>query len=70
MYGVCIRADPDEALSYHNRGLIKCEEGRYIDAIADFDKAIERKPDYVDAYLNRGTAQADLGEYPAAIAGL
>lgn len=58
---------PDDALAYHNRGLVKCERGRYTDAIFDFDVAIQLKPDYVDAYFNRGTAKSDIGQYSAAI---
>ena len=58
---------PDDALAYHNRGLVKCGRGQYAAAIVDFDMAIQLKPDYVDAYFNRGTAKSDIGQYSAAI---
>ena len=41
--------------------------GRYVDALADYEKAIHLKPDYAAAYNNRGTAKGALGRYEAAI---
>lgn len=42
-------------------------EGRYDQAIACFDKAIEAEGKFPEAYCNRGTAYYEKGQYDAAI---
>ena len=55
------------AETYFTRGNTKAALGQYVDAISDFDKAIQLKPDDAKAYVNRGLAKYYLGQYLAAI---
>ncbi len=57
------------ALERYNRGVELGEgEGRWRQAIGEFDKAIELDPDMVEAYRARGSAHHKLVEYDQAIA--
>lgn len=49
-----IKYDKNNYEAYYHRGCVKFNQGRYQDAIADFEKATELKPDYADAYFNTG----------------
>ena len=53
--------------SYNTTGLSKASRGRYIEAIEDYDKAIQLKPDYAEAYYNRGMSNIALEEHDEAI---
>ena len=55
------------AETYLARGNTKTALGQYLDAISDYDKAIQLKFDYADAYNNRGAAKHHLGQHTAAI---
>lgn len=77
----CDKALRDQALTVRdrqatriNRGIVFNRAGRYADAIADFDAALETDPELAEAWLNRGnsmllTGRADeaLENYEAAI---
>ena len=58
----------DDASTYFDQGLTRVGNGKYEEAIAAFDRAIELRPDYADAYVNRGVARAYLGQYEEAVA--
>ena len=47
---------------YASRGTRNYFEGRYDEAIADFDKVIELNPESTHAYYNRGLAKFRLGD--------
>ncbi|RJS85559.1 tetratricopeptide repeat protein [Methanophagales archaeon] len=65
-FNKAIESDPNNAVVYHNRGLVYFKMGSYYNtepfhkAISDFSKAIELDPNYVDAYYNRGLAYNNL----------
>jgi lipoprotein NlpI len=64
-----IAQDPTRfPLAYNNRGIAFEDQGRFPDALADFNTALTLNPSYVDAYYNRGKALDALGERDAAIA--
>ena len=42
------------------------DKGDYIDAIVDYDKAIEHKPDYAAAYYNLALVEAKMKKLPQA----
>ncbi len=68
-YEEAIRVDPNYAVAYYNRGVIKFfSEKDYASALADYNKAIELKPDYYDAYNSRGAVRFALKEYESALA--
>ncbi len=63
---ICLK--PDLAEAYTNRGNVKVELGRHVEAIADYDEAICLKPDDDKAYSNRGVAKMELGRHDDAMA--
>ena len=50
-----------EAEAYNNRGITKRNQGLPLEAIADYDQAIELSPNFPEAYNNRGVAKEKLG---------
>ncbi len=63
-----IRAEPEKAVYYVNRGLVWLEMGENSLAIKDFDEAIRLDPKNDVPYQNRGRAWSQKGEYDKAIA--
>lgn len=63
-----IALDPEEAMTYYNRGVVQHKRQNYRQAIADYDKAIELDPGLAMAYSNRGVAHYNLRDYQQAIA--
>ncbi len=53
---------PIRAYVYSVQGQAKYNDGRYDEAVGDFDKAIELHPKTTDAYYNRGLAKFRIGE--------
>jgi Flp pilus assembly protein TadD len=66
-YTEAIRAKPDYADAYTNRGWSYLQLGLYEKAIMDVSEAIRLKPDDPEAYFNRGDAYFDLKQYENAI---
>src|SRR5262245_53993761 len=69
-----ISRDPNNAESYNVRGSALGRAGRYDEAMADFNRAIELNPNFSRAYFNRaliyrrnGDTQRALADYNAAI---
>ena len=60
--------EKEKVPSYFHRGLAYREQGDYVRAIADYDKAIELQADYAQAYNNRGIVYSVQGDYVRAIA--
>jgi len=54
-YSKVIEMKPS-AMAYYNRGTTLGRTKNYLEAIKDFDKAIEFDPEYAEAYFNRGLA--------------
>lgn len=62
-----ILIDPDNAEPYFGRGRAKAGSGQYVEAIADYDKAIRIKPDFAEAYTSRGLAKVEREQYEEAL---
>ncbi len=58
---------PESGLAYNNRGSAYNLLGKYDEAIADLDKAIQLSKESAVSYFNRGTAYEHLGQYEKAI---
>ncbi|KAB2859891.1 MAG: tetratricopeptide repeat protein [Flavobacteriales bacterium] len=52
-YSKCIKENPTFSFAYFNRGNIKFQQEKYIDAIEDFSLAINANPSFAEAYFNR-----------------
>lgn len=55
-YTKAIKADPNYANAYYNRGYVYIEMRKYKLAVTDLDRSIEIDPDYAPAYHLRGVA--------------
>ena len=53
--------------SYNSRGVIYAEEGDYLKAIKDYDKALSLRRDYFDANLNKAVALKNISKFSEAI---
>ena len=56
-----------EAEERYNAGVDLQEEGRLLEAIAEYDEAIRLDPELAGAYVNRGAAYDDLGQLDRSI---
>jgi tetratricopeptide (TPR) repeat protein len=63
-----IELDPQDAVTYNNRGSAYYDQGELDQAITDLSKAIELDPELAIAYKNRGFAYGNKGELDQAIA--
>ncbi|MBD2777696.1 tetratricopeptide repeat protein [Iningainema tapete] len=59
---------PDNAAVWSNRGNSRVSQNKLVEALADYNKAVELAPNVTDPYLNRGTALEGLGRWEDAIA--
>ncbi len=57
----------ERALTYHNRGVEYYEEGSYLWAISNFNKAIQISPELPEAYHARAFAYYRTGRYSEAL---
>ncbi|BDA75365.1 TPR repeat [Rivularia sp. IAM M-261] len=62
------QVDPQDGKAYCIRGVIRCKQERYIDAIADFNQALKYNFQDAIVYRNRGKARLQLGDNTGAIA--
>jgi tetratricopeptide (TPR) repeat protein len=46
---------------YHYRGSAFAEQGKQLEAVADYDAAVRLLPDYPDIYVDRGNSYHALG---------
>ena len=63
----CGNATEDTAEWHFNQGNKLAEQGRYEQAIEDYDQAIRLNPEDADAYYNRGIVYYELGQLERAI---
>ena len=66
-FNKAIRADPDYAPGWNNKGNILIGLGNYDEALACCSKAVELNPGYSYAWNARGNALKKLGQHVEAI---
>jgi tetratricopeptide (TPR) repeat protein len=66
-YSKAIDLDNNYVDAYYNRGWLKNNQGKYQEAIKDFDIVLTIDPKYANAYTNRGFAYNNLHQYDLAI---
>ncbi|MFM6139546.1 MAG: tetratricopeptide repeat protein, partial [Sphaerospermopsis kisseleviana] len=67
-YTQAITINPQYAIAYYNRGVVKSDLGDKKGAIDDFTQAITINPQSGDAYYRRGNAKVQLEDTAGAIA--
>ncbi len=65
-----LEAEPREALFHALRGDVRFKQGRYQEAVTNYDRAVERDKRYFHYYLQRGLAFQQLGQRDRAVADL
>jgi predicted Zn-dependent protease len=65
-----LAVEPREALFHALRGDVRFKQGRYQDAVVNYDRAVERNNAYFHYYLQRGLALQELGQRDRAVADL
>src|SRR5581483_9099317 len=63
-----LERDPECAVAWRSRGILKRVVGDHEGALADVKKAIEHAPDYANGWLVRARAEVQLGDARSAIA--
>jgi len=61
-----IQKSPHKARGYNNRGFAYYKQGQFIQAMADFNKAIELNLKYADPFLSRGVIYVKQGKFSQA----
>jgi len=62
-----VENDPLDAQKYYSEGFTLYNQGKYLEALENFDKASEIDPNFADAWYNKGVTLSTLGRYPEAI---
>ncbi|TGE18034.1 tetratricopeptide repeat protein [Hymenobacter elongatus] len=63
-----VALNPQDSVSYLNRGWVRYGQKCYSQAVADFTQAISINAHYISAYANRALVYSDTGNHGAAIA--
>lgn len=53
-YAKCIQENPNFSFVYFNRGNVKFEDGKYLEAIDDYTASLKVNPNFAESYFNRG----------------
>ncbi len=56
----------ENAVLYYEKGETFLNEGKYAEALTEFDKCLQQSPGYYQAYLNRAYAKQQLHDYEGA----
>jgi len=68
MHAGCAGFAPNQAMEHFNQGDVLQNQGKYDEAIAEYNKAIELNKNFANAYSNRGRAYYMKKEYDRAVA--
>jgi len=67
LLSVALAGCSNAAIDHGNAGAQLSNDGRWQEAIAEYDEAIRLNPQYAEAYNDRGIAYCNLGEHQRAI---
>ncbi len=67
-YDRALGLDPRDALTWHQRGLLRVRQNDLVGGLQDYDRALEIAPAYWRAQSNRACARAMAGDAPGAAA--
>ena len=56
-----IHLNPEDALAYKNRGLVKHFLGQHEEAVTDYKEALRIQPDLAETLYSRGKDKANFG---------
>jgi tetratricopeptide (TPR) repeat protein len=62
LWADCVKKSPNKARPNNSFGLVLFGEGKTMEAMHYYNKAIRLTPDYAGVYTNRGNAYAKLGQ--------
>ena len=62
----CVKKSPNKARSHNNLGNIFLNQGRYQEAINQYNEALRINPNYAEAHNNLGNAFLNQGRYQEA----
>jgi predicted O-linked N-acetylglucosamine transferase (SPINDLY family) len=62
-----IASNPENGISYSNRGNVLAQLGRHEEALTCYEKAIALLPNYAEAYSNQGNTLYALGRHDEAL---
>jgi len=62
-----LESNPTYPEAYNIIGAIMMDEEKYLDAVFNFNQAIEHRPNYLDAYFNRYLCSIKLGQIENAL---
>jgi tetratricopeptide (TPR) repeat protein len=62
-----IKANPNDAKGYYNRGLVYGQFGQYLSSLKDLKKAIQLNPKFAYAYNTRSGSYLGLGRFEEAV---
>jgi tetratricopeptide (TPR) repeat protein len=68
--GRAVQLNPQDSVSYLNRGWLRYGQKQYARAVADFTQALRINPHYLSAYANRAVAYTAAGNHAAAVTDL
>jgi Lipoprotein NlpI, contains TPR repeats len=62
-YNKAVEINPDNYQTYHNRGILFIQTGKYENALKDFDACLEKYPNFVWAMEKRAEVLGKLGRH-------
>ena len=66
-YTMAVKEEPHRPAIRISRGIVYARQGRFADALADFDTAVRLAPGDYLSYYNRGLCLIEMGRYREAV---
>lgn len=69
-YSICVSLQPEIAVSYLNRGLVRFAKSRYAESLSDYDQLLSIAPSWHWVRLNRALVLQSMGRLQEAVSEL